>query len=337
MRVSGNKSDSPRFLFSQVFMSEKSEAPQAPATMSRAMTGTEWGMLGLLSVMWGGSFLFNGIAIKEVPIFSIVAFRLALGALALHLVLVIGGIPLPRDFRSLRGYLGMAVLNGALPFCLIVFGQTRIQSGLASIINATTPIFTMLLAHFLLSGERLDARRIVGVLLGFAGVVVLFSDKVGAGSGEVIGLVACTLAALSYGFSNIFGRRFIRPGANPIALATGQLTLAACIMVPVALYFDRPFSQPLPGHDALIALVLLALVSTAAAYILFFRILTRAGATNVSLVTLLVPCSAILFGSLILGERLGFREVAGFVTIALGLLVIDGRILALFPGRKTGT
>lgn len=317
-------------------MAENSEAPKAPSTTSRAMTGAEWSMLGLLSVMWGGSFLFNGVAIREVPVFTIVAFRVGLGALALHLVLRIMGIAFPCDLKSLRGYLGMAILNGALPFCLIVFGQTRIQSGLASIINATTPIFTMLLAHFLLSGERLDARRVVGVLFGFFGVFVLFSDKIGAGSGEVIGLAACTLAALCYGFSNIFGRLYIQPGANPIALATGQLTLAACIMVPIALYFDTPFSHPLPGQNAIIALVLLALLSTAAAYILFFRILTRAGATNASLVTLLVPCSAILFGSLILGERLGLREIAGFATIALGLLVIDGRILVLFSSRRAG-
>lgn len=311
-------------------MPEKSGVPETHSTTSRAMTGAEWGMLGLLSVMWGGSFLFNGIAIKEVPVFSIVAFRIMLGALALHLVLRIGGIPFPCDLKSLRGYAGMAILNGVLPFCLIVFGQARIPSGLASIVNATTPIFTMLLAHFLLSGERLDARRIVGVLLGFAGVIVLFSDKIGTGSGEVVGLAACTLAALSYGFSNIFGRTFITPGANPIALATGQLTLGACVMLPVALYFDRPFSHPLPGNSALLALVLLALISTAAAYILFFRILTRAGATNVSLVTLLIPCSAILFGSLILDERLGVREIVGFAIIAFGLLVIDGRILRRF-------
>lgn len=315
-------------------MSQTSGAAPAPATMSRVMTAREWGLLVLLSVMWGGSFLFNGIAIKEVPVFSIVAFRVLLGALALHLVLRVSRIPFPCDWHSLRGYAGMAVLNGALPFCLIVFGQTRIQSGLASIINATTPIFTMLLAHFLLSAERLDARRIVGVLLGFAGVIVLFSDKIGAGSGEVIGLAACTLAALSYGLSNVFGRVFIKPGANPIALATGQLTLAACLMVPVALVIDRPFSHALPGTTAILALLMLALVSTAAAYVVFFRILTRAGATNVSLVTLLIPCSAILFGFLLLDERLGLREIAGFAVIALGLLVIDGRILGSISGAK---
>ncbi len=304
------------------------------SSSARAMTGPEWAMLGLLSVFWGGSYLFNGLALQEVPVLSIVAFRTTFGALALHLLLRVSGIPFPHDWRSLRGYAGMAVLNGALPFCLIVYSQTLIPSGLASILNATTPIFTMLLAHFLLADERLDAAKIVGVLLGFAGVVVLFSDKAFAGSGEVIGLIACTAASISYGLSNIYGRRFIAPGAHPFALATGQLTLAAGIMVPLALIFDQPFARPLPGGQALLALSLLALVSTAAAYTLFFRILMRAGGTNVSLVTLLIPCSAILMGAIFLGERLGLKEIASFAIIALGLLVIDGRVIRLFTREK---
>ncbi len=309
-------------------MTNTPEPPRAVNPASRGMTPAEWGMLGLLSVFWGGSFLFNGIALREVPVFSIVAFRVILGALALHLLLRLSGIPFPVDARSLRGYFGMAILNGAVPFCLIVYGQTLIPSGLASILNATTPIFTMLLAHFLLAGERLDARRIGGVLLGFFGVFVLFSDKAMTGSGEWIGLLACIAASLSYGLSNVYGRTYFARDAHPFAMATGQLTFAAVIMLPLALYFDRPFSAPWPGNDAILALVMLALVSTAAAYTLFFRILSRAGATNVSLVTLLIPCSAILFGSVFLGESLGMREGAGFLVIALGLLVIDGRVIA---------
>lgn len=305
----------------------------APATGARAMTGAEWGMLGLLSVFWGGSFLFNGIAVKEVPVFSIVAFRILLAALALQVFIRIAGIALPLDRKALVGYAGMAFFNAALPFALIVFGQTRIPSGLASILNATTPIFTMLLAHVFLASEQLDGRRAMGVLLGFAGVLILFFDKAFGQAGQLIGVITCLCASLSYGVANIFGRRFIPAGINPIAMATGQLTLAGLLAVPVALVVDQPFSRPLPGRDVLIALSLLGLVSTAAAYTLFFRILTRAGATNASLVTLLVPCSAILLGALILGERLGARELLGFAVIASGLLVIDGRLLAFLKGK----
>ncbi|HRE21879.1 MAG TPA: DMT family transporter [Rhabdaerophilum sp.] len=313
-------------------MSIKEETPPAAPVGARAMTGAEWGMLGLLSLFWGGSFLFNGIAVREVPVFTIVAFRVLLGAAALHVMLRVAGIPLPLDGRSLTAYLGMAILNGSLPFCLIVFGQTRIASGLASILNATTPIFTMLLAHFALSGEQLDLRRTTGVLLGFAGVVVLFSGRSASG-GEWLGLLACIGGAISYSFANIFGRLFIQGRAHPTALATGQLTFAALIMVPIALATDRPFSLPVPSGSAVLALVLLALVSTAAAYTLFFRILTRAGATNASLVTLLIPCSGILLGVIFLGEALAWQEILGFLVIAAGLLVIDGRIVGFFRAR----
>lgn len=291
------------------------------------MTLHEWGLLGGLSMLWGGSYLFNALAVREVPVFTVVAYRAVLGALALHLALRVFRIPFPLDRKALRAYAGMAILNGALPFSLIVFGQTRVPSGIASILNSTTPIFTMLLAHVFLGNEKMDRRRVTGVMMGFAGVVILFSDRLGAGTGEMIALVACLLASLSYGFSNIYGRTFIPPGTPPLALAAGQLMLAACILAPLALIFDAPFSRPLPSMTALGAMTGLGLLSTAVAYVLFFRILTRAGATNVSLVTLLIPCSAIMLGAVVLGETLTMRAFLGLAVIACGLLVIDGRLL----------
>ena len=303
-------------------------------TGARGMTGAEWAMLGILSVVWGGSFLFNGIAVKEMPVLSIVAFRVLLAALALQLFVRIAGITIPWTRQALIGYLGMALLNAALPFSLIVFGQTRIPSGLASILNATTPIFTMLLAHVFLASERLDGRRAMGVLLGFGGVLILLFDKAFGHGGQLIGVLTCLGASLSYGIANIFGRRFIPAGINPVAMATGQLTLAAVLVVPLALLIDQPFARAMPSRDALVALSLLGLVSTAAAYTLFFRILTRAGATNASLVTLLVPCSALVLGDIFLGETLDARALIGFITIATGLLVIDGRVIAVLSRKQ---
>lgn len=305
-----------------------SQNPSAPAA-SRVMTRAEWGMLILLSLLWGGSFMFVGVAIKEVPVFTIVAFRVLLASIVLHFVLRISGIIFPMRREVLLAFLGMGILNSALPFSLISFGQARIDSGLASILNATTPIFTMIFAHLMTKDEKIGPLKALGVALGFAGVVVLFSGRDLVANAALVGQIAGILAAVSYGLSNIFGRRFAGLKLNPIAMATGQLSASACIMVPLALIVDHPFSRPLPGLPSILALTALALVSTAYAYILFFRILTRAGATNVSLVTLLVPCSAIALGSLVLGESLGFREIAGFATIALGLLVIDGRLLRL--------
>jgi drug/metabolite transporter (DMT)-like permease len=316
-------------------MSTRSDAPPAQ-TGARAMTGTEWGLVALLSLLWGASFLFNGVALREVPVLSIVAFRVLVGAAALLVVLRISGVTLPTDRAALMAYAGMALLNNMLPFTLIVVGQTRIPSGLASILNAATPIFTMLLAHVFLASEKLDARRAVGVVLGFAGVVVLFSDRAFSGTGELLGLIACTAAALSYGFANIFGRTFIPKGSNPIALATGQLIVSSLVMVPLAFWWDKPFMHASPGREAMLALLGLALLSTAAAYALFFRILTRAGATNASLVTLIIPPSAIAMGAMILGERLGVQEFLGFAVIAAGLLVVDGRALRFLRAPSKG-
>lgn len=307
-----------------------SQNPAAP-TASRVMTRAEWGMLILLSLLWGGSFMFVGVAIRDVPVFTIVAFRVLLASAVLHIVLRISGIAFPTQREVLLAFLGMGILNSALPFSLISFGQARIDSGLASIINATTPIFTMIFAHLMTKDEKIGPLKALGVALGFAGVVILFSGRDLVANAALLGQIAGILAAVSYGLSNIFGRRFAGLKLNPIAMATatGQLSASACIMVPLALIVDHPFSRPLPGLPSVLALIALALVSTAYAYILFFRILTRAGATNVSLVTLLVPCSAIALGSLVLGESLGLREIAGFATITLGLLVIDGRLLRL--------
>ncbi len=299
-----------------------------------SMSSREWAMLVLLSLFWGGSYLFNALALRELPVFTVVAFRVLVGGIALHLALRVLRIPFPTDRASMRAYLGMAILNCALPFCLIVFGQTRVPSGLASILNATTPIFTMVLAHLFLASERLDARRALGVLMGFAGVILLFWDRLGAGMGELVGLVACLAASISYGFSNIFGRKVIVPGAHPLAMAAGQQTLALVPLMPLALFFDSPFSLPMPSLTAVGAIAALGLLSTAVAYALFYRILQRAGATNVSLVTLLIPCSAILFGTVFLGERLEEEAFLGLAIIAAGLLVIDGRLLRLLRTRR---
>ena len=303
---------------------------------SRMMTRAEWSMMLLLSLLWGGSFFFVGVAVRDIPVPTLVAIRVLVASITLHGVLRLLGLRFPLGRVELSAVLGMGILNSALPFCLISFGQSRIDSGLASIINATTPIFTMILAHLFTADEKIGPRKAMGVLLGFLGVVVLFSGRDLLGSSALVGQLACLAAALSYGFSNIFGRRFSRFSIEPIVMATGQLTMSALIMVPFAMTVDRPWGLALPGLSSILALSALALFSTAGAYILFFRILSRAGATNASLVTLLVPCSAILLGGAFLGERLGIREIGGFLTIATGLLLIDGRLLARFTRPSAG-
>ena len=291
------------------------------------MNFADWLMLIALSVLWGGSFFFVGIAVKELAPFTIVFIRLSLAALTLWIVILVLKIPVPKTVSAWRALMIMGILNNVIPFSLIVWGQSHIESGLASIFNAMTPLFTVLVAGTFLTDERISGMKITGVLLGLCGAAVMVGSDALMGIGtDVLAQLAVMGAAVSYGFSTVFGRRLKSFALNPIALAAGQVTMSSLILAPVALLIDRPFSQAMPGWNVWAALIALAVFSTALAYILFFRILTSAGATNVSLVTFLVPVSAIFLGFVFLDERLQLTHIAGMILIAAGLSAIDGRL-----------
>lgn len=298
--------------------------PQAP--VQKTIAASDWALLGLLSIIWGGSFLFVGVAVKELPPLTIVALRVLLAALALQVVLRAMGMHLPRERRAWAAFFGMGILNNVIPFSLIVWGQGHIASGLASILNATTPLFTVIVAHYFTNDERLTGARLGGVVVGFLGVAVMIGSAAFTSlNANVLAQLAVLAAALSYGFSGVFGRRFKTLGIAPLVAAAGQVTASSCILLPVSLIVDRPWTLPMPSTATVLSLLSLALVSTAFAYLIFFRLLARAGATNVGLVTFLIPVSAILFGVLILGETLEWRHAAGMALIAAGLMLIDGR------------
>lgn len=298
------------------------------------MGPVEWAMLLVLSVLWGASFLFIKLGLRELPPLTFVLARVFLGSLALAAYLAARRIPFPREARIWRAFFGMGLLNNLIPFTLIFWGETRIGGGLASILNATTPIFSILLAHGLTADEKITPRKSVGILLGFCGVIVLVGGGVLAHAGGAFaGMLACLGAAFSYGLAGVFGRRFRRMGVAPDLGAFGQTAAASCMMLPIALIVDQPWHLPMPGALTWLAVANVALVSTALGYILFFRILSAGGAVNSSLVTLLVPVSGVLLNSLFLGERLGPSQFAGMVAITCGLLVMDGRIFALMRRR----
>ena len=302
---------------------------------SKTMTPAEWGMLLLLSLFWGGSFFFVGVAVKELPPLTIVALRVSLAALILLLCAPVLGVVLPRRREILMAFLGMGLLNNAIPFCLIVWGQTQLASGVASILNATTPLFTVLAGHFLSSEDRLTPLRLGGALCGLAGVAAMIGPQLIDGfGGAVLAELAILGAAVSYALASLFGRRFRRMGVDPIATATGQITASSFLLIPIALLIDRPWSLPLPGAATFVAIGAIASLSTALAYILYFRILAGAGATNVVLVTLLAPVSSILLGALFLHEHLEPRHFVGLALIGLGLACIDGRLFRLFRSAK---
>jgi len=300
------------------------------------MTRRQWALLGLLAMLWGGAFFLSKVALGELPPFTVVLVRFGVAAAAMLAVVRLTGQRMPRSLRVWAGFALLGLLNSFLPFSLIAWGQVHITSGLASILNAATPLFTALVAHAL-GQERLTAHRVVGVLLGLGGVAVL----IGPGALQQMGVhtwseLAIVGAAVSYALAGTYGRRFrAMPAVVPVA---GMLTTAALMALPIALVLDRPWTArpSLPVWGALLAL---ALLTTALGFWLYFRLLSSAGATNVMLVTLLIPVTALLLGSLVLDEPVTTTAFAGMALIGAGLLAIDGRRLRRRPAlrpRPTG-
>lgn len=291
------------------------------------MGGREWVMLLALAMLWGSSFFFNGVAVRELPSFTFVWLRVACAAVTLLVVLRLLGQRMPMHGRVWPAFFGMGLLNNVLPFVLIVWGQHRIASGLASILNATTPLFTVLVAHALTPDEKLTPLKGAGVVVGFVGAAVMIGPDAfgGLGSG-VLAQLACLAAALSYSFAGIFGRRFKRMGISPLATATGQVSASTVLLLPIMLLVDCPWTLAMPHVTTWGAVLGVGLLSTALGYVLYFRILAVAGATNLLLVTFLIPVSAILLGALVLGELLLPRHFLGMPLIGLGLMLIDGRL-----------
>ncbi len=305
--------------------------------INRPMTALEWGLLLCLSLLWGGSFFFIGVAVQAIPPLTLVFLRVALAAAMLCLILRGMGLAMPRDSRIWRGFLVMGLLNNAVPFSLIVWGQSHIPSGLAAVFNATTPLWAVLLAHFLTDNEKLTPTRLAGLLAGLAGVAAIIGPAALRSLGsDVLAQAAILLAALSYASAGLYGRRFSAWGVAPMATATGQVLASSLLMLPLALLIDQPWRLtllidqpwrlPLPGGTVIAALLGLAGLSTALGYTLYFRILATAGTTNLQLVTFLIPPSAMLMGVLWLGESVSPSQWLGLALIGSGLACIDGRL-----------
>ncbi len=293
-----------------------------------AMAPRTWAMLFGLSLLWGCSFPFVKVAVGGVPPMTLVLARVAIAAVVLALVLLLTRTSLPRDARLWRMFFVMSALNNAIPWTLSFWAQQFIPSALAAILNAATPLCSVVVGHFLLADEKLKANRLAGVVVGFIGVAILIGPGALLDREKFLAELALLGAAVSYAFSGVFGRRFATSGISATQSAFGQMTAGAFIMAPLALAIERPWNVSMPTPAQWQAVLGLAVLSTAAAYLLFFRILARAGATNVMLVTLLVPPTAILVGWAFLGERLDPGAFVGLGFIAVGLALIDGRLLS---------
>lgn len=291
-----------------------------------------WIMLIVLGFIWGGAFLFAKVAVAEIPPFVLVFFRVAIACLVLLAILRLRGLLGQLKAQHALAFLTMGFLNNAVPFSLLFLGQTQIGAGLASILNATTPVFTVIVASLLTRQESLQAHRVAGVVLGVAGVAIMLSGSLsGLATDPLWAQLCCLGAAMSYACAATFARRF--KSLPPQVAATGQLMGSSLIMLPVALATSSGWSLMDASATAWLNVVALGVVATAFAYLIYFRLLSEAGATNASLVTLIVPASALFFGWLILGENLGPLQLGGFAVLLIGLVVLDGRVLRRIGAR----
>ena len=309
--------------------------PAAPIRADAPRLGrTEWILLGALGLIWGSAFLLIKVAVASFDPFTYVWLRLSFAAAALVIILRLNGrrLALPLAVWAAVGLL--ALLNNVVPVLLFGWGQRHLASGLAAILQATTPIFGVLAAHFLTADERITPARLIGVVIGFAGVATMIGPQiVGDGGNRLTAQLACLLASLLYALAGIFARRFKALGVAPMELAAAQFVAGAILLAPVALAFGQSLTALPTSIAAWGAVLVLALFCSAFAYVLFFRLIETAGATNSMLVTLLVPPIAIVLGALVFGEQFGLAQIGGLLLIAAGLAAIDGRLLKTWTAR----
>lgn len=295
-------------------------------TATQPMSASDWGQLMLLGALWGGSFFFARVAVAEIPPLALVLYRVSIAALVLHLWLRLRNISFAPAIARSASFLGLALLNNIIPFSLIFSGQTEIGAGLASVLYATTPLWTVLVANLLTKDEKLSASKLTGVALGIGGAAIMIGPGLLANlGGPTWAKLAVIGAAVSYAFAAVFAKRF--RDMKPIIVATGQLSASTIVMIPIVLLLYNPSEIVSTNISIWLSIGTLAIVTTAFAFILYFNLIASAGATNASLVTLLVPASAIILSTAFLGERLEPCEFLGLALIVSSLVVVDGRLL----------
>jgi len=301
------------------------------------MNARNWGLLLLLALLWGSSFFFYKILVAVLPPVTVVLGRVGLAAIAMNLWLAAQGQPMPLSGRLWLRFLLLGFLNSSLPFALIAWGELRISSGLASILNATTPIFMVAVAHWGTDDEKLSGGKAAGIALGILGVIVLVGPGVVGAGGAIWGELAVIAASCSYGFGGVYSRRF--KDLTPLQAATGQMTGATILLIPLSLLIDRPWNLAMPHPDVWAAWLAIALVNTALAYVVYYRMVANVGVTYISLVTLLIPVIALMLGAVFLNESVSGQALAGMAIIALGLAATDERLfrrLSVRSGPRSG-
>ena len=299
------------------------------------MKAVDWGMIAILAALWGGSFLFIELGLTGFGPLTLVFLRMALAVPPMVLALRWLGLSLPRDRQSWLHLTALGFLNIAFPMALFFWAQTRIDSGLASILNATVPLWGVLLTHIFTKDERATPAKLAGLLVGFAGLVVVVGPSALRGFGaDMTAQLACLLATFCFAAAVIYARKL---GATiaPMAAATGQILTGAIMLAPLPFLFEAPFAA-IPPAIAIFAALMLAFFGTSIAYLIFFRLIDSAGANNAMLIALVMPPVALVLGVVVLGEQLASAQVGGMALILLGLVIIDGRLVARVILRPRG-
>ena len=298
-------------------------------TTQKSLSSRAWAELLLLSAIWGASFLSIRVALDEVPVMTAVAHRVFWAALVLWAYVAIRRLPLPKEPRIWGAFLVMGLLNNAVPFSLMAWGQLYIETGLTAIFNAATAIFGVLIAALVFADERLTPNRTIGVVIGFFGVATAIGlENLANIDIRSVAQLAVILGTLSYACAGAWARAKLT-GLPPQVAAAGMLTGSSLIMVPLAFVIDGAPSFALAG-DTVVAIGYFSLIATAGAYLIYYRVLAMAGSGNLMLCTLLVVPVAITLGVLVRGETLSAQALTGCALLALGLMILDGRILRVF-------
>ncbi|MAT96340.1 MAG: EamA family transporter [Anaerolineaceae bacterium] len=281
-------------------------------------------LLILLAALWGPSFLFIKVAVAEIPPLTLVLGRVGLAAVLLTVFLLVQGKSLPRSRTIWRHLAMMGLVHNAIPFVLFGWGEQYIDSALASILNGTVPLFTIVLAHYFVADDRLTPAKVIGVLIGFGGLLLLITPSFGDGlQGTTWGLVAVTLACLLYGVAIVYSRNNLR-GLPPLVAPAGQMIMATIYLLPLSLLVDRPFSLALPSLPAIGSMLALGVLGTAVAFVVYYRLLETAPASYVSMTTYVIPVFGVILGVLVLNEQLTWHAYAGFALILLGVMIVNG-------------
>lgn len=293
--------------------------------VSLRMGATEYGLIALQSMLWGSAFFFIAVARDALPPMTMSALRLVPACAILLLVVTYFRERLPATLEA-WGYVAVFCLfNNVIPFIIIIYAQRFVTGGTAAIFNSTAPLFAIFLAAYFIADERLSWRRVIGILIGIAGVAILVGGGGGSDANGVLARIGLVAAASCYAIGNVLARLFLR-GHSPFSLACAQMLASLVIATALAVVFERPWTLPAPSANGLMAIMAMGTFGSALASMCHFNVLKRAGATNAMLVTIILPLTPIILGALFLGERLSVREIVGAGVIAAALVSIDGRV-----------